>query len=431
MPAPKIIKQESPYILVETDYTVTNMFGYQAYQIMYGSRPIVYKRYNTNDQSNWVVDGGSQYPKLFIIAPGEYKAQRERISNNYSSGGLQPEFLFKQMTMVAYIGTEAPKGGVGYTGTGVTIGTNIGTATYEFNATSKVPPKLEKRNYLDKFDPRVQVAGTTVVYSDGLRLYPNSTIEEVTEAWNRWSNSHGAGNTKLRIAVKGVVNKETDVVVETLEQLIALYPRYYALTQQQNAQSLWEISGHTSTFGKKWFADGKWWKIEPDYIGLWETYAKRGLSDDAIRRELLDDGYTQAQINQVRGIRSATVAAVLASTDGTSSGSAGTTKNGGTSGGTSGGTTGGNTGGAQSGGTKWLGPEGYTAGAIQNITIQRSKNIFFTSDEFVRGIQGAGYSVKNSLPVMYQVYRTSDAVPEVNQYIFDIIPNEINYSGFG
>jgi hypothetical protein len=418
MPAPKIIEQQSPYILVETDYKVMNMFDYRAYDVVYGDYPVVYKRYNTTDQSNWVVDGGSTYPKLFIISPGNFKENLERAKGQYTST-TQPDFLNKQMTAVAYIGTEAPNGGVGFTGTTATE-----FLSYEAQAKLTQTPKLQKRNYLDDFDPRMQ----TVVYSDDVKLYPNSTIEEVTEAWNRWKNSNKSSNAQLRIAVGGKMNKTSDTVIESLDQLIAIYPRYYTLTQQQNAQALWEISGHSKTFGKKWFADGQWWKIEPDYIGLWETYAKRGLSDSAIRRELLDAGYTQAQINQVRGVRSATVSDILESSDGTSPGTSGTSGTGGT-GGTS--PTGGNNGGAKSGGTTWLGPEGYTAGVIQNITIQRSKNIFFTSDEFVRGIQGAGYSVKNSLPVMYQVYRTTDATPEVNQYIFDIIPNEINYSGFG
>ena len=420
MPAPKIIKQEGKFILVETDYKVMNMFDYRAYSVAYGDYPVVYKRYDTTDQANWVVAGGNQYPKLFIVSPGSWQQSLERVKGQYTST-TQPTYLLKQMTSVAYIGTQAPNGGVGYTGT-----TAKEYMSYEDQAALTQTPKLQKRNYLEDFDPRMQA----VVYSDDIKLYPNSTIEEVTEAWNRWKNSNKSSNTQLRIAVGGKMNKNSDTLIQSLDQLIAIYPRYYALTQQQNATALWEISGHSKTFGKKWFADGQWWKIEPDYIGLWETYAKRGLSDDAIRRELREGGYTQAQINQVRGIRSATVAAILASTDGTAGGNSGTSGTGGT-GGTTGGTTGGNTGGAQSGGTKWLGPEGYTAGAIQNITIQRSKNIFFTSDEFVRGIQGAGYSVKNSLPVMYQVYRTSDAVPEVNQYVFDIIPNEINYSGFG
>ena len=74
MPAPKIIKQEGKFILVETDYKVMNMFDYRAYSVVYGDYPVVYKRYDTTDQANWVVAGGTQYPKLFIVSPGNWQS---------------------------------------------------------------------------------------------------------------------------------------------------------------------------------------------------------------------------------------------------------------------------------------------------------------------------------------------------------------------
>ena len=419
MPAPKIIKQESPYVLVETDFKVANLMSTKAYSGVYGDYPIVYKRYNTSIQSNWFVEGGSEYPYLYIIASGDPRA----ILSQYQSTTYTVEskkIFGDHLASVAFIGTQRSGGGKGFTGKAPDF---FKSAAELFTITT--PPLLQARGYLNYFDPRLGGNARPLVLSNKLRLYPNSTVEEVTEAWNRYNESTGISKALNQLRFNS--SDGDGQLITSLDQLIALYPRYEALTQQTLAQSLYEISGNTRGFGKKVFIDGKWWDAEPNYVGLWETYAKRGLSDDAIRRELLDGGYTQAQINIVRGMRNATPADIFDSTDGRSGGS----------GGGSGGGTGGGSGGANgANGTKWTGPEGYKAGGIQNISIQRSRNIFFTSEE-IGGIATAqGISFDNSKPIMYQVYRdgtTNSALGEaiINQYVFDIIPNEINYSGFG
>ena len=431
MPSPKIIKQEGAYVLVETDFKLANLMSTKAYKGVYGDFPIIFKRYDTSTQSNWFVDGSSEYPNLYIIASGDPRTILSQYqSSTYTSESVS--IFGDRFASVVCIGTERAKGGRGFTGTAPSY---FKSAAELFAITT--PPVLQARGYLNYFDPRLGGNARPLVVSDKLKLYPNSSVEEVTEAWNRYNESNGINKALNQLRFNSTDGEGQ--MITSLDELIKLYPKYHSLTQQSMAQSLWEISGNTRSFGKKVYIDGKWWDAEPNYVGLWETYAKRGLSDDAIRRELLDGGYTQAQINIVRGIRNATPADILTTTDGRPGSSAG--GSGGGAGGPGGGT-GGGTGGATSAkGAQWTGPEGYRAGGIQNIAIQRSRNIFFTSEE-IGGIatNGAmtaqGVAFDNSKPVMYQVYRdgtTNSALGQaiINQYVFDIVPNEINYSGFG
>jgi len=207
--------------------------------------------------------------------------------------------------------------------------------------------------------------------------------------------------------------------------LKAIFPRYFQFDKQLEAESFEALAGNS--WINKYYVDGRWWDVERGYIGLWEIFARRGLSEAAIKRELLDGGYTEEQINAIRAVKGVTAAQLT----GSDSGSGGSGGSGGSKG----------SGGAKTGDNQtWTGPEGYQSGLIQQITIQRSRNIFLTSDEILTAIGNDQRALsernRTARPIMYQVYLdgSTDAVsgqPLINQYIFDLAPNEINYSNFG
>jgi len=170
--------------------------------------------------------------------------------------------------------------------------------------------------------------------------------------------------------------------------------------------------------------------------GLWSMYKKRGLSDDAIRRELLDMGYTQAQINIARN--QASVVSLQSPGDDANSGAGGT--GGGAGGSGAGGSGGGGSGGAGgSGGGGGIVDNGlfeYIPGVVSSIQIQRSRNIFAdnsTSDRIYKQADDASDFMLE--PQMFQIYATSSTTGTTNyrynRFVFEQKPNEVQYAGLG
>ena len=188
MPSPKIVKQEGNYVLVETDFKLTNLTNLTAYRAVYGDYPIVFKKYNTSIQSNWFIEGNPNTPNLYIFATGDATSILSRYTNSTTNKITSEEVaaFAARFYSVVCIGTEAANGGKGFT-------ERLAAGAYKvsdlFNKTT--PPKLEARGYLDYFDPRLGGNAKPLVFSDNLKLYPNSTIEEVTEAWNRYNDTKG------------------------------------------------------------------------------------------------------------------------------------------------------------------------------------------------------------------------------------------------
>lgn len=420
MPSPRIIKttiggESDRWVYAESDFVVTNLSPFL--HRYFGKEPIVYKLYDTQYPNNWLVSG-TLHPHLFIqgfnfvndlVKPkftymdDPYGVKAKKDEEDYAQAN---KHFVNQLTL---IGTDIS--GLGF------CGNEEGSVTKDrgdlIYGTKSV--KLRGRN-----------SGAVLYAGSGLKLYPNSPLKEVLQAWQNYKNAVGDDKRKYTIymAVRSGTNEYSNgKQVTTFEDLQTFYPKFAGLDLWQKSGFLSDIvDANTNSPPKRFvtiFANGKWWDILPSYVGLWQEFVAKNMSVEAILGELKKRGYTDEQANTIRAISGFTAEDVAKSSDGSgapsaSSGSSGSSNSGGAVG---------------ADGKKWTGPEGFNLGAVQNITVQRSRNVFLTSEE----IDGV-YSVESTSPIMYQVYRGADALssaPRINQYIFDLAPNEINYSGFG
>jgi len=411
-------------VLLETDYVLLNLnYPLKAY---FGQVPICYRHVNIQNRNNPTPVGDADDPPYYIFGfgranlpppkvyskeddPNGYKAANQR--NSYSvARGMFPDVL--------NIGTE--KKGTGYTGSDINDITRSPLGTR--------PIILKKRGYLVT-EGLVNENTYVLAAVQNTYIYPNTPIEEVARLFLRYQNAETESD-KLKFIIKTSKRPEsqggtgTSEPIETLEELARLFPKYFALNELQNAVKLLEISGVTDMSDvappkyRKYFIDGEWYTVGATYAGLWKTLKDRGLSESAIRRELLDAGFTSEQVDEVRKPPAEDNPIVVAAAV------AGTVAGAGTSVGTGGATS--------ANGTKWTGPEGYKLGSIQNITVQRSRNVFFTTEESEVLLRNGGKALSNTRPIMYQVYRAPGSQsPIINQYQFDLAPNEIQYGGFG
>lgn len=420
---PQIIRTSDPNkVYRETDRALTNLLP--TLQAIYGQRPIIFWKYDISNPQKWVKEENTNY---IFGRPASVTSTSTHITS----------LLNQSAPQIANIGSEdSISKYCGQAGTIVSSLETSGTSAPRFNflniLVGNERPNFSRRNMVSEFiagDEATSNRQYLFTQSQTINLPRNSSKEQILSAWQSYLNATRLdGENQALIASKTLyfVNQRNggqEEAITNFSQLQQLFPHYFMYDKQFQQEALSSlVDGQPK--GYKIYADGQWWNVETNYIGLWNQLAERGLSSSAITRELLDMGYTMPQINAIRGVKGLTLADIKNTTSG--SGSATPSRPGG----------GGNTGGRNPNGTAWTGPEGYRPGDIQNITIQRSRNVFFTSEEIRGALSAKGISIDNSSPVMYQVYRdgttnstTGEAV--INQYIFDVIPNEINYGGFG
>lgn len=276
--------------------------------------------------------------------------------------------------------------------------------------------------------------GIRIGISTSTQPNPAMTAQELMSAWNTYleaarqfgENSDVALSKKLFFHTRDSQGKTLQKEILTLGDLKSAFPRYFQFAQEFVGQSLIELcTGEKSNF----FYEGVLYPTS--YIGLWDTLAKQ-MDTNAIFKTLDQRGYTGAQINAIRSVGGKTIHDLLR--DG---GQSIITTGGGGGGGGNGGGTRNNAGGRLSNGQPWYGPEGYEPGKLQNITVQRSRNIFLTDRDISDALRSQNIRFNARQPVMYQVYPKSfDASGEtptnvIEQYPFDFAPSEISYSGFG
>lgn len=427
MPSPIIIKttiggESDRWVYVESDYVVTNLSSFL--HRFFGKEPIVYKLYDTQYPNNWLVSG-TLHPHLFIQGFNVNDLLKPKFSyiddpygvkakKNDEDWAQAKRHFSNQLTL---IGTDI--NGLGF------CNNKEGSVTKDKSTliygTEQI--RLRKRGVLT-----TDASGVLLSAGGGLKLYPNSPLKLVAQAWQNYSQAVGSDKQKYAIymAIRSGINEYANgKQVTTFEELQTFYPKFAALDLWQKSGFLSDIvDANTDGPPKRFvtiFANGKWWDILPSYVGLWQEFVVKGMSVEAILEELKKRGYTDEQANTIRAISGFTAEDIAKSSDGSGASSASSSSS--------------NSGGAVGAdGKKWTGPEGYSLGAVQNITVQRSRNIFLTSDEIAETLRSQGRPVTNTSPIMYQVYQGADVLssaPRINQYVFDLAPNEINYSGFG
>lgn len=267
----------------------------------------------------------------------------------------------------------------------------------------------------------------------GLVFDYNSSRDDILRRWNDSVANRRPGDTSNRLSIflkdaKGVRKEVTD-----FQQLQAAFPLWFMINGEFLSKGLASITGD------KIEVHGG--KVYPaSYTGLWQKYAKEGLSEKELVNQLISKGYSAQQINATRTRSGLTPYQLSIHSSGTKyiTNQLSTEKlnlaplvtdpyNPNNPGGGSG--VGG--GGRSPDGRPIFGPEGFKPGVVQNVTVGRSRSILLTSEQV-----NAIVSYDHNQQVMYQVYIDSvdssgTAKPVLNQYLFDFSPNEINYSGFG
>jgi len=282
-----------------------------------------------------------------------------------------------QVSMVRNSIVSNPSQSGNLTGESITVG-NSGTADYQFNATELI---MRWNEYVKSGQ---KVDGVAM-----LRYYDGT----------------------------GKIGKE----IHTIEDFLGTFPNYIVYDQRLQGSALtqlFEKDARLTYYNNKTYPEG--------YVDLWKSFVEKGLTDDKIIEALIQQGFTNQQAKDARTLYTyrQTVDAYTSAYTGRNPGSSG--------GGGGGGGGSGSPGGATTPNNKtWYGPEGYTPGQISNLTIQRSRNVFFDADT-----QSRIYNATGAEKIMYQVYMgdpqgTGTIRPVRDEFVFNIAPNEINYSGFG
>lgn len=309
-----------------------------------------------------------------------------------------------------------------------------GTTVSDFGAnrtaaarTYPVIPKLKARGLIK--------AGPLATQYTELKLgeekLVNISLQDLLNRFNAWlasgvDNNQRDSGLALYFTSPAYKNGVRTKLV-TRDEVINAYTNYFMHEDELNRQALTSITGSTGTAfysaGNGGYSGGS--------IGLWRMYKDRGLSDDAIRRELLDMGYTQAQINVARN--QASIASLQSPGTDENSGAGGVGAGGGNGGSGSGGSGGG---GGTGGGVADNGIFEYIPGVVSSIQIQRSRNIFAdnrTSDLIYKQADDASDFMLE--PQMFQVYATSSTTGattyKYNRFVFEQKPNEVQYAGLG
>jgi len=420
----------------ESDYVLTNLL--YSKQVIYGKLPIIYRLYNGENHSLIKEVGGNAIPNYIFKGkdnnlPQQYKTELRptidpvtgepvmRADNTrlavYSNQRIAIPNDWDNAPMVANIGPETSISRM--CGSGV-----IHSTVYE-------KPQLQRRGKYKDDQGGMANSYFLVGGFGGQNLPQNADPATILGVWNNFLttarqyglNSSEASAKALYFYSHGSAGKK----ITTLAELAQAFPRYFQFEKQLEMEFMSSLGGSSTT--NKRFIDGKWYTVEQGYIGLWEKFKQTGLSDSAINQELLGMGYTSEQINAIRAVKGLTMYDLqrLSTGDGSS-----TPGSGGSSGGSSGG-------GRKSDGTTYKGPEGFRAGDVSEVTVNRSLNIFFGSDQFVDALskdKSRKRIIDGSVPIMYQVYLdgTTDAevgTPKINEFQFDLAPQDIQYSNFG
>ena len=214
------------------------------------------------------------------------------------------------------------------------------------------------------------------------------------------------------------------IQLKTWDDVYEKYSFYFVHEYEMYRQAEASLAGSLNAQG---FYSGSSQELAD--TGLWAMFKNRGLSTEAIRQELVDSGYTNAQINAFLNQKE-----YYANIPSGSSGSGGS----GGSGGSSGGTGHGNGGGSNTGRVD-SGLPTLQSDSLTTIQIQRSRNLFGDSLDV-----GNAFTVKNNaekdkyllapqifqlVPSINKEFGFVEYIP--NRYIFIHKPNEIQYSGLG
>jgi hypothetical protein len=391
----------------ETDYIVTNFNPEN--KAIYGDNPKTFKKEGELDGSYYVI--GIKNKVLLAEAINTETAEpkcaivEKRTFGSDSASG------------VVSTGKQDSSGKLIYNG----------GFRYQQDFTTTSPAKLKARGLI-KAGPLATQYTTLQLGSEKL---VNISLQDLLNRFNAWLAS-GVDNEQrdsgLQLYFQSPAYKNSfRTKIVTRDQLISLYTTYFMHEDELNREAITSISGTTGTAfysaGNGGYGGGS--------IGLWKMYKNRGLSDDAIRRELLDSGYTQAQINIFRNQGSA---AALQSPGGDANSGAG-----GVGAGAGGAGSGGRGGGGGTGGNRGIVDNGlfeYTPGVVSSIQIQRSRNIFAdnaTSDLIYKQADDASDFMLE--PQMFQIYATASTTGATNyrynRFVFDQKPNEVQYAGLG
>lgn len=428
----RTININSTTVLRETDRFLGNLLP--SLHSVFGPRPIVYWKYDTSNSQSWEKQDGENY----LIVPS---GAQGGVVNFGVRGSTTPIPWYVNIGNENYSSKFCGKASGGPV---KIIGpTNLTSTFYNQLLIGTEVPLLIRRGVIEESVPGDADDAYVFTQNNEIVLPANAGRQEVMTAFMNYlytARTHGADSAMTASKTLYINTGRGDKAITDFKGLAAAFPRYFTFDRQFEQEALSSLASGWVPAGWKVYVDGRWWEVEARYVGLWEKMAVNNFSDEVIRRELIDMGYTNAQVAAIRAIKGLTLAELKTLSGGDANGGSGSGSGSGSGGGGTGSGSGG--GGKNPNGTVWTGPEGYATGRIQDITIQRSKNIFFTADETRSILSSAGISIDNSKPIMYQVYRGTPSEESlvdltvagtnlINQYVFDIVPNEINYGGFG
>jgi len=408
----------------ESDYVLTNLL--YSKQVIYGKLPIIYRLYNGENHSlikpagdnaiqNYIFKGkDNNLPQTF---KSQYKPKYDPATGTYDHSN--PSIIkvaipndWDNAPMIANIGPDTSISQM--CGSGA-----VRTIVYE-------KPQLQRRGKYKDDQGGMANSYFLVGGFGGQNLPQNAEPQVILAAWMNFQraaqqyglNSSEASAKALYFYSHGSAGKK----ITTMAELAQAFPRYFQFEKQLEMEFMSSLGGNSTT--NKVFVDGLWYAVQQGYIGLYNEFKKTGLSDSAINQELLGMGYTSEQINAIRAVKGLTMYDLQRLSTGDSSSTPGSGGDGGAGGG------------RKSDGTMYKGPEGFRAGEISEVTVNRSLNIFFGSDQFVEHLSNDKRTINGSVPIMYQIYMdgTTDAEvgkPKINEFQFDLAPQDIQYSNFG
>lgn len=270
---------------------------------------------------------------------------------------------------------------------------------------------------IPKFKARGVISGVTGFYNiqvgDGKKITSVSK-QQIINYFNQYLADKN--DTGKRLYWYDPSNRKIEL--KTWDDVYERYSQYFVHEYEMYRQAEASLAG---SLNPKGFYSGSSQEVADS--GLWAMFKNSGLSTQAIKQELLDYGYTSAQISAFLNQKEYYAK--------TSSGSGG-------SGSSSGGTGHGNGGGSNSGRID-SGLPTLQSDSLTTIQIQRSRNLFGDSLDV-----GNAFTVKNNaekdkyllapqifqlVPSINKEFGFVEYIP--NRYIFIHKPNEIQYSGLG
>lgn len=282
-------------------------------------------------------------------------------------------------------------------------------------------PKLSKRGVVNEFG-----GFTGLKIGNSGTLMKNPSKEQISNYFKAYLADTGDAGKQVFYYDTENNNKYTQL--KTWDDVYEKYQEYFFHEFEMNRQATTSIAGNVNTKG--FYSDGSYTATADASGGLWAMFKKRGLSDQAIKNELLSQGYTSAQIASVLNQRASYV-----QTPSNNSGSSGSS---GGSGGSSSGSGHGNGGGVNNGRAD-TGLPSFLDDSLTTIQIQRSRNLFGDSVDVGNAFIIKNNSEKEKYLLAPQIFQL---VPQINpkfgfmefipnRYIFTHKPNDITYSGLG